>query len=200
LHQHPGKRKKMTTPQPIGSRLVDEITAIAFERDLSEFEFKRFEREAKKLAKSDESTSFVVRGMLACLRDDETECRRLHKLSIKLSSGHLFIVNAVNYAVSLGWIGYHEESLQWAKRAFELDPAYHDSLHMILINAINLNDISLVREYAEIHERLFNEPHEEALAYLEDHDDMETLDRADEKIAGQGVVPWEKVKTEFLSD
>ena len=172
----------MPTPKPAESRLIDEIKAILPERALSEFEFERFESEAQKLAQSDEATSYVVRGMLASLRGDEAECRRLHELSIKLSSGHHFIVHAVNYAVSLGRMGCNAEALRWAVRAFEIDPAHHLSLDVILKNAMALENIDLVREYAETHERLHDAPHEEAVAFLEDHDDMETLDSADEKI------------------
>lgn len=105
-------------PQNRSRELIDELNeALDHERPLSEFEIRRYIQEASSLIDADPAEAFTLLGILAGIEQNEEQMHHYHGLAIKHSVEDPYHV--FNYAVSIGRLGRLEESLSWARKAYE---------------------------------------------------------------------------------
>lgn len=98
--------------------LIRRLAKVRMERlTPSQFEFRQFKHEAEKLKDADPAAAFTALGIIAGLQGDIPNMRNHHTKAIAYSRDQNTLYN---YAVSLSLTDFLEESVVYAKEAFEI--------------------------------------------------------------------------------
>lgn len=89
--------------------LIDRLNDIVRDGSANDFELRRIESEVFSLAKTDAHSSFILRGILACFRNDIEGARRFHKKSLLLRDDAM---TKLQYASSLCNLGQFLEAIK----------------------------------------------------------------------------------------
>lgn len=107
-------------PNTIENQLIEELCRyIDQDRAPSQFEVARLKREATKLKNGNIAAYSGIMGMIACLDNDVTECKRHHELAIRLDGS---VEHYDSYCTSLYNLGLIQDTYQWAKKGLSLFP------------------------------------------------------------------------------
>lgn len=115
-------------PQPETNTvmLFDQIVALPLEKRHDRFVLNGFEKKAEELMGENPAYAHSVLGAVSALGKKTADMKRHHENSIKLNSSDPVLY--ANYSASLWRLGFFEESVEYAKRAYEPAP---DDLHAL---------------------------------------------------------------------
>ena len=103
--------------------------------ELTEFERRQIDRDARALIRSDPVSAYTVLGALAALRGDADDARTHHENALKLSSASMR--EFTNYSASLLILDMYEEAFELVLQALGRFPNNHELLDDAIERAVD---------------------------------------------------------------
>ena len=118
-------------PQSKANKIIVALNEMGRSGQTDELKLARWKREAGQMKQSGQvSPAFIILGMIACLEGDMEQLRAHHLNAIRHAPDSIDAVR--NYAVSLKKSGLLQESLEYFKRAHQLDQSNKHCLNDVI--------------------------------------------------------------------
>lgn len=159
-------------PQSKANEIIEALNEMGKSGQIDQIKLARWKHEANQMKQSGQvSPAFIILGMIACLEGDIEQMRSHHLNAIRYASESIDALR--NYAVSLKKSGILQDSLEYFKKAHQLEPGHKRCLNDVIesLYDLSLNDDQYeaeLEDYARKWEQLTGEPHPL-------YDDPETL-------------------------
>ena len=122
------------SPVPRFNEILETLQLCAAGTELSEFELRRIERDARALMRKDAGFAHTVLGAVAALRGNSEEARQHHDIALKRSGWSATAYQ--NYSVSLTLLGELTEAFKLEIEAYQRYPGDKELLRQVVGTAL----------------------------------------------------------------
>lgn len=154
-------------PQTTYSSLIEKINSLLEAESYSEIQFASLEREAQQLKRVHPAQGYTVLGILACLRDNETELRRCHELALTYSRSSETLLHFANSLVNCG---KREEGFAILEEAYAIDPLNKTILQYLIFFSHSFMWTQKYSAYTQQWENLHGSPFDTTNLPITEHD------------------------------